>query len=98
WFRLRISNQSSRQWLLRLQYAQLSRVDYLLLNDQGMPLANATGGNAVPLQQSPLANAPSTFSLPIPQGQTATLYLRATSSYSLQLPLTICTQQALLSK
>lgn len=95
WFRLTLHNQSSKQWLLRLQYAQLAHISYALIAADGTQLAQGQAGSAEAISDNTINSRLPTFALPIPHNSTATLYLQVASYYSLQLPMVISDRQSI---
>ena len=97
WFRLPVQHQGDRsqQWLLQVGYALLSEIDFALRHEDGRITDRARAGNDLRFDLRPYPHQLPVFPLALAPGEAAEIFLRISSAYSLQVPLTIMERGAL---
>jgi signal transduction histidine kinase len=99
WFRLELRNVSSTgtDWFLESQYPLLDYIDAHVVYP-GHRIVSFQSGDMRPFSQRGLKHRDVMFPLHLAQGESLTIYLRAESSGSLQVPMKLWSPQALLDK
>lgn len=97
WLRLALDNQSEpgQQWLLQVGYSLLAEIDFWLRQDDGSVIDVARAGNDLRYDLRPYPYQLPTFPLALDPGDRADAFLRISSVYSLQVPLTIMERGAM---
>src|SRR5690606_27486439 len=79
-------------WFARIDYASLDRVDFYYRNTGG-EWEHRAAGDTLPYEERDVRHQSLAFSFPILPEQSQTVYFRVTSQGSLQIPLSLLSEQ-----
>ena len=89
WLKFNIDNESNHSdWLIEIAYAVLDYVDVFIVDNDGN-ITKSTMGDKLPFQTRPLEHRYFVVPMPIPQSKSVTVYIRAVSTSSVQVPITV---------
>lgn len=94
WLKFNINNKSTNtDWLIEIAYAVLDYVDVFVVDSQGRVTKSAMG-DKLPFSARPIEHRYFVAPLSIPQSETVTVYIRAVSTSSVQVPITVWDRKA----
>ncbi len=99
WVRLQIQNHNPtvQQWLLEIGYSQLDYVHLYLPQADGSFLQKISG-DQYPFSQREVIHRNFAFHLPLPLGETVTVYLRFQTESSMQFPLMLWSSERFIAQ
>jgi signal transduction histidine kinase/CheY-like chemotaxis protein len=99
WFRLDLRNLSSpaREWYLESRFPTLDKVDVYLVRSGGV-IASYHGGDTLPFSARAIKHRNPMFKIPLAQGESVTVYVRAYTEGPLVMSLALHNLDSLLAK
>lgn len=99
WLKLVVSNRGGRsdKWVLELGYPLIQKVEFHQFRD-GREVATYKTGRLLPFSSRPIGHHNFLFEFVVPRGASTELYLMVESNGTVFVPLSIATQDALMTK
>jgi two-component system, sensor histidine kinase LadS len=97
WISFDVENKSSNEdWMLEVSFAPLDKVEFFMQNDTGW--VSKIAGDQLPMSVRDVLYPHPVFVFKVPSGENRTLFLRVTSTSSVQVPLSIWKHNSFITK